>query len=134
MKIFLKSLYRLFICPARINRTGFLLRILFWCLTVYLSVIGARLSFELFGISKVLDWIVVVGFLLMAVGVLSAFISRLHDCNMSGYYLLLIFIPFGQLAVIAWTFFCRGVRGTNKFGDEPKSRKCLKNTSCAIPT
>ncbi len=118
----MKKILKLIICPKRINRLSFILRILLWCLTVYLAIIGTKLSSELLGIIfvEVSKWIVVVGFICITFGVLSAVISRLHDCNMSAYYLLLIFIPFGLLAVIIWTFFCRGTHGSNKFGDEPK--------------
>ena len=46
-------------------------------------------------------------------------IRRLHDLNASGWYILLMFVPFGQLLIL-WLMFKKGTTGPNKYGDPPK--------------
>jgi uncharacterized membrane protein YhaH (DUF805 family) len=46
-------------------------------------------------------------------------VRRLHDRDMSGWWLLLGLIPFGGIVLLV--FFClEGTRGPNKFGPDPK--------------
>ena len=44
---------------------------------------------------------------------------RLHDLNLSGWWQLITFIPFGQLMMIGFIFF-KGTDGPNKYGDPPE--------------
>jgi len=45
---------------------------------------------------------------------------RLHDSNRSGWWQLLIIVPFGVIALLV--FYCQeGTAGTNRFGDDPKA-------------
>lgn len=46
-------------------------------------------------------------------------IRRLHDLNASGWYILLSFVPFGQLLIL-WLMFKKGTDGPNKYGDPPE--------------
>ena len=46
-------------------------------------------------------------------------LRRLHDLNASGWWLLITFIPFGQILMIGFIFF-KGTDGPNKYGDPPK--------------
>lgn len=51
---------------------------------------------------------------------LAVSVRRLHDTNRSGWWLLLIFIPFlGALALIV-LFFLGGTPGDNRYGANPK--------------
>ena len=43
---------------------------------------------------------------------------RLHDLNISGWWQLITFVPFGQLLVIGLIFF-KGTPGPNKYGEPP---------------
>jgi uncharacterized membrane protein YhaH (DUF805 family) len=45
-------------------------------------------------------------------------VRRLHDLNSSGWYVLITFLPFGQLLIL-WLMFRKGTPGPNKYGDEP---------------
>ena len=45
-------------------------------------------------------------------------IRRLHDLNESGWYVLISFLPFGQLLIL-WLMFKKGTSGINKYGEEP---------------
>jgi len=46
-------------------------------------------------------------------------IRRLHDLNASGWYVLLTFVPFGQLLIL-WLMFKKGTTGPNKYGPPPE--------------
>jgi uncharacterized membrane protein YhaH (DUF805 family) len=45
-------------------------------------------------------------------------IRRLHDFNISGWWILISFIPSGQL-IILWLMFKKGTPTTNKYGEPP---------------
>lgn len=46
-------------------------------------------------------------------------VRRLHDKNMTGWLMLIAFIPFGGLVLLI--FFClEGTQGPNKYGPDPK--------------
>ena len=45
-------------------------------------------------------------------------VRRLHDLDESGWYVLITFLPFGQLLIL-WLMFREGTRGTNKYGEPP---------------
>lgn len=45
-------------------------------------------------------------------------IRRLHDINISGWYVFLTFIPFGQLLIL-WLMFKEGSDGDNNYGSPP---------------
>ena len=44
---------------------------------------------------------------------------RLHDLNASGWWQLILLIPFGQFILIGLLFF-KGTDGPNRFGEEPE--------------
>ena len=45
-------------------------------------------------------------------------VRRFHDLNASGWWVLLSFLPFGQV-IILWLMFKKGTSGINKYGEEP---------------
>lgn len=49
---------------------------------------------------------------------LAVMIRRLHDINLSGWWYLVAFLPFGGFAILAFTFM-PGTRGANRFGPDP---------------
>ena len=46
-------------------------------------------------------------------------VRRLHDFNVSGWWILISFIPCGQL-IILWLIFKKGTEGVNDYGEPPK--------------
>lgn len=47
-------------------------------------------------------------------------VKRLHDRDMSGWWLLLGFIPFANIALFVMLAFLDGTQGPNRFGRSPK--------------
>ncbi len=45
-------------------------------------------------------------------------VRRLHDLNENGWYVLITFLPFGQLLIL-WLMFIKGTPGHNKYGEPP---------------
>jgi len=45
-------------------------------------------------------------------------VRRLHDLNSSGWYVLISFVPFGQLLIL-WLMFKKGTDGINDYGEPP---------------
>ena len=60
--------------------------------------------------------------ILLGVGILvphlAVSVRRLHDINMSGWLYLLIFVPFGSIAIFVFTVI-PGTRGANRYGPDP---------------
>lgn len=130
MKEFSKSLKEFLLCPNRIGRGSFLMRLSIWLsiLLVTTSAIYVIEGTDFFGslpgsASRIFYYIAItccfIGMTCSCAGMVNASIARLHDCNMSGLYFLIIFIPGVQMAVIIWTFFCAGSVGRNQFGEPP---------------
>ena len=46
-------------------------------------------------------------------------VRRLHDLNSSGWFLLISFVPFGQLLIL-WLMFKKGTDGVNDYGEPPE--------------
>lgn len=46
-------------------------------------------------------------------------VRRLHDLNSSGWFVLISFIPFGQLLIL-WLMFKKGTDGVNDYGEPPE--------------
>lgn len=57
-------------------------------------------------------------FLFVALLDLAISVRRLHDLDLSGWWVLLGVIPEGRIFLIAW-FCLRGTVGANRFGDDP---------------
>jgi uncharacterized membrane protein YhaH (DUF805 family) len=45
-------------------------------------------------------------------------VRRLHDLNSSGWFVLISFVPFGQLLIL-WLMFKKGTDGVNDYGEPP---------------
>lgn len=62
---------------------------------------------------------------------LALHVKRLHDCNRSGWFLLILFVPIiGILFVSGYTFLVKGTDGPNRFDDDDTSdvAKTLKSS------
>lgn len=69
------------------------------------------------------------GFLLSVIGLIlsillvwilyATYVKRLHDLGKSGWYALVVLIPFFNLLFILYLGFAPGNIGTNKYGEEP---------------
>lgn len=46
-------------------------------------------------------------------------IRRLHDLGRTGWFWLLIWFPFVNLALLVYAFCCKGTLGPNRFGPDP---------------
>ena len=64
------------------------------------------------GISVVLAWIAIFQYFPLAV-------RRLHDFNVEGWFVLISFVPFGQLLIL-WLMFKKGTDGVNDYGEPPQ--------------
>ena len=60
------------------------------------------------------------------INILRLYISRLHDMNCSGFWILLGFIPIVGIILKIFIFTASGTNGSNKFGEQPASSSKLK--------
>jgi uncharacterized membrane protein YhaH (DUF805 family) len=109
--------------PLRLGRVKFTILRGFWALSLYLSsVIPYRPPFDtvLTLPHKVChNVLIVVGIVLISLYILNTLrlkIRRLHDFNVSGWWLLLIFIPFFGVLWDVALFIIPGSQGDNRYG------------------
>ncbi|MBF9057568.1 DUF805 domain-containing protein [Rhodobacterales bacterium HKCCSP123] len=57
--------------------------------------------------------------LIMIIPSIAVAVRRLHDLDMSGWWYLLVFIPFVGALVLIYFFVQRGTVGPNRFGRDP---------------
>ncbi len=48
-------------------------------------------------------------------------VRRLHDCNRSGWWILLSFVPLGALVLLVLFYVREGTQGPNRFGPDEKA-------------
>ena len=101
---------------GRMNRKHYILNILGVFCLLPLSLYLVECDF----LHEVLSFIVCLFGLLVFISYLSITAKRLHDLNASGWWQLILgFVPFGQLLLIALLFF-KGTEGANRYGEPTK--------------
>ena len=73
--------------------------------------------------SEIVTWIIIalMGVVVLAYAVSSVMlqIRRLHDLNLSGFFLLLRLVPFVDVILCLYLIFAKGTEGDNRFGHDP---------------
>lgn len=74
----------------------------------------------------------IIGYFILSLGLITPTLAigcrRLHDCNFSGWWLLLVLVPYGLL--LLFVFFCLpGKPETNRFGPAPAHNMHRPTTS-----
>lgn len=121
MNICIKNLFirNFFSFKGRASRKEYVYRVL---LTTFIFVTWSY-SEEFINQEGVLSFLYVVIF--GNLGVLMLFqyfplaVRRLHDLNSSGWFVLISFVPFGQLLIL-WLMFKKGTDGVNDYGEPPR--------------
>lgn len=99
-----------------------------WPVVMYLIAYAAVLAISVVGMAlgdlgNILAGIAFFAYMLFALGCLipslAVAVRRLHDRDMSGWWLLIGLIPFGSF-VLLYFFVMPGTEGPNKFGEDPK--------------
>lgn len=109
---------KFFNADGRLNRKPFIIR---WLI---LSVIALCLDLlaPMAGMDfTVRSFISAVEFIFISVPSIMLMIRRLHDLNRSGWWWLLLIVPFINLALIIYILFFKGTVGPNRFGEDPLS-------------
>lgn len=82
----------------------------------FLSYIGFMVVSAIIPFLAILYMVFIIGVIIPSITV---GIRRLHDLNKSGWWYLIVFIPFiGAIIMIIW-FVTKGTDGSNDFGDDP---------------
>jgi uncharacterized membrane protein YhaH (DUF805 family) len=102
----------------------------FW-LNYFLVIVGISIAMQIIiGIVEVIDFTGILALLVSLVGLviglaliwpaLAGYAKRLHDRNMSAWWILLALVPVvGGLALLVICGFLRGTAGPNRFGPDP---------------
>ncbi len=109
-----------FRCDNRLNRKRFFMRHCVLWLTSLL--IGAIIGFccAAFNLpAKSCNIISLILTLPLSISAIMLNIRRMHDMNKSGWWLLLVFVPFINLLFVLYMFFAKGTQGSNRFGANP---------------
>lgn len=121
MNICIKNLFirNLFSFKGRASRKEYIVKlitivIVFFILQLNLEYINANAPWALIilaCISVLLAYISIFQYFPLAV-------RRLHDFNASGWFVLISFVPFGQLLIL-WLMLKKGTEGVNNYGEPP---------------
>jgi uncharacterized membrane protein YhaH (DUF805 family) len=121
MNICIKDLFirNLFSFKGRASRKEYIVKLI----TIVIIFFILKLNLEY--IDENDSWVLII---LSCISVLLAYISifqyfplairRLHDLNSSGWFVLISFVPFGQLLIL-WLMFKKGTDGVNDYGEPP---------------
>lgn len=103
---------------GRLGRLNFFLFNLLYVVLYFSILLLNYFPWNLFVVIFFIIWIVfmiILFYLLMC-----AHIRRLHDIGLSGWWLILGYIPVITIFFILFLFFVKGTNGTNKYGDKLK--------------
>jgi uncharacterized membrane protein YhaH (DUF805 family) len=121
MNICIKDLFirNLFSFKGRASRKEYIIKLI----TIVIIFFILQLNLEYIDVND--SWLLII---LSCISVLLAYISifqyfplavrRLHDLNASGWFVLISFMPFGQLLIL-WLMFKKGTDGVNDYGEPP---------------
>jgi uncharacterized membrane protein YhaH (DUF805 family) len=122
MNICIKDLFirNLFSFKGRASRKEYIIKLI----TIVIIFFILQLNLEYIDVND--SWVLII---LSCISVLLAYISifqyfplairRLHDLNSSGWFVLISFVPFGQLLIL-WLMFKKGTDGVNDYGEPPE--------------
>ncbi|AKJ43673.1 DUF805 domain-containing protein [Pragia fontium] len=98
----------------------------YWMFTLFnllaiivLAIVGSILD-SVFGSNGAVTGILLIVYsLAIIIPSLSVTVRRLHDTDKTGWWYLLVFIPFGSLVLLVFTIL-EGTAGPNTYGPSPK--------------
>ena len=109
-----------FTSKGRLNRKSYIYRSIF--LSLVLSVVQGVLTFaaNTIGALELLFAVVAFGFSLFGfVSNIMMGVRRLHDLDLSGWWMLLLCVPLINLFFAIYIYFFKGTEGPNQYGDDP---------------
>jgi len=122
MKSCLYNLFirNLFSFKGRASRKEYIYKILLFIILLFIN----ELVGEYIDNNKSWFWLIT-GWLFLIFTWISIFqyfplaVRRLHDFNVEGWFVLISFVPFGQLLIL-WLMFKKGTDGVNDYGEAPE--------------
>ena len=109
-----------FTSKGRLNRKSYIYRSIF--LSLVLFVVQGVLTFaaNTIGALELLFAVVAFGFSLFGfVSNIMMDVRRLHDLDLSGWWMLLLCVPLINLFFAIYIYFFKGTEGPNQYGDDP---------------
>lgn len=118
-------LYNLFIrnlfsFKGRASRKEYICRVLFFIFLLFINRDLGR--YNPYPTPPYLAILSVILFILLVMYMIQYFplaVRRLHDFNVEGLFVLISFVPFGQLLIL-WLMFKKGTDGVNDYGEPPE--------------
>jgi len=110
----------LFSFRGRTSRKEYIYRLLFFIFLLFINRDLGR--YNPYPTPPYLAILSVILFILLAIYMFQYFhlaVRRLHDFNVEGWFVLISFVPFGQLLIL-WLMFKKGTDGVNDYGKAPE--------------
>ncbi|NRA73828.1 MAG: DUF805 domain-containing protein [Rickettsiales bacterium] len=116
--------------PSRINRIKyFVIKNIYLLLSIpILKCLGLYTKSYLISIFLY----VIIFFIFYLLVYLPLMIKRLHDCNLSGWWILVVFIPFVGIILFLVVLFMPGTKKSNRFGAVPKKANKVEFVATSI--
>lgn len=119
---------KLFVINDRASRSEFwwfaLAEFLFAIAGIFVAAIFLGLG--LYFISYIVIGVWSLGLIALIIPAFTVSVRRLHDIDFRGWWLLLTFVPFGNLALLVM-YVWPGTQGSNRFGADPLSNNLGNN-------
>lgn len=110
----------IFSTKGRLNRSLYVKYQLIWTLLVALAgTTGSEMAEFITGAADMGANITAILFYIGLVGSFMLMTRRLHDINLSGFFVLVVFVPVLGFFFLLYLFFAPGNVGANQYGAEP---------------
>jgi uncharacterized membrane protein YhaH (DUF805 family) len=110
----------LFCFKGRASRKEYIYRVFFIIFLFFINRdLGRYNTHPISGYLLSLEWLLLILLFIYILQYFPLAIRRLHDLNSSGWFVLISFMPFGQLLIL-WLMFKKGTDGVNDYGEPPE--------------
>ena len=122
------SILDFFSTKKRLNRKKYMLRFLTLCaFFIAITIVFAIIDTIMLQIPAFMPLAMLAASIIVWISFLMATICRLHDLGHSGWWCVIFFVPYVNIAFAIYLILFKGTNGRNKYGDDPLAMSTESN-------
>ena len=122
------SILDFFSTKKRLNRKKYMLRFLTLCaFFIAITIVFAIIDTIMLQIPAFMPLAMLAASIIVWISFLMATICRLHDLGHSGWWCVIFFVPYVNIAFAIYLILFKGTNGSNKYGDDPLAMNTESN-------